>query len=42
MVLRPHRDHAAHSSFGEAPMTACLISLARVGHVIITVSEDLS
>jgi hypothetical protein len=29
-------------SFGETPMTACLISLALIGLVVIAVSEEFS
>jgi hypothetical protein len=31
-----------HASFGETPMTACLISLALIGLVVIAVSEEFS
>jgi hypothetical protein len=30
------------ASFGETPMTACLISLALIGLVVIAVSEEFS
>jgi hypothetical protein len=41
--LRPHRDHAAHFYFfGEALMTAYLISLALIGLVVIAISEEFS
>ena len=40
--LRLHTAIMPHVSFGEMPMTACLISLALVGLVVIAVSEELS
>jgi hypothetical protein len=40
--LRLHTAIMPHVSFGEMPMTACLISLALIGLVVIAVSEEFT
>ena len=40
--LRLHTAIMPHISFGEMPMTACLISFALVGLVVIAMSEEFS
>jgi hypothetical protein len=39
---RLHTAIMPHVSFGEMPMTACLISLALIGLVVIAVSEEFT